>query len=477
MQINPSRARELNRAIFKSRMTAVAVIASLGLLASACGDDADTTASDDASTTSAPVSSTADVVDPVSDDPVEPDPVDEIVLTDSFRGVTASTIKLGYSAIDFDLLNNTFGLDLAFQNTGPMADAIVALYNENGGVLGRQIELVHESYLPVGPTSADEVCIKLTQDAEVFGVLGGFAGPGAVDVNKCFTELNDTILVGPSPRAEQAERAGGLWVSSDMSLDRRNAAVARLMADAGVLDDLGSMMVIGSNEDESTLVEGMAQALRDVGVDVPLTSFVTTTGDRAATAGDVLIWIEQARTAGVSTVVLLGEGEFRNQEFFVEAPEFTYIMGNGDAISDWASIPPEGLQAGTRILTNNNGKDVDVFDDPRFLECVDVVEEALGIEVIATSELPDGDPNYFSGTIGACRTVSLFVQIAEAAGPDLTNESWIAALDKMGDLSLPGYEFVSLNSGKVDARDQLVLVEFHQDTLTFEPISDPINVG
>ena len=47
----------------------------------------------------------------------------------------------------------------------------------------------------------------------------------------------------------------------------------------------------------------------------------------------------------------------------------------------------------------------------------------------------------------------------------------------MGDLSLPGYEFVSLNSGKVDARDQLVLVEFHQDTLTFEPISDPINVG
>ena len=63
------------------------------------------------------------------------------------------------------------------------------------------------------------------------------------------------------------------------------------------------------------------------------------------------------------------------------------------------------------------------------------------------------------------------------AGPDLTNESWVAALDEMEDLSLPGYRYASLSSQKVDARDQLVLVEFHLDTLTFDPISDPIDVG
>ncbi len=462
------------------RVSWIAVFLGLALFAASCGDDGAEVGGSDVGQDEEQTT-TSDAVDTEETDEGSVDEVDEvreeIVLTNSAPGVTADTILVGYSAIDFELLNSSFGLDLAFQNFGPQADAIVGWYNDNGGVLGRQIELVHETYLPVGATSADEVCVKLTQDAGVFAVLGGFSGPGAVDVNECFTELNNTILVGPSPRADQAARAGGLWVSADMSLDRRNDAVARLMADAGVLDDLGTMMVIGSNQDEQPLVDGMAAALSDEGVEVAITDVVTTTGDRQATAADVGIWIERAQTAGVSTVVLLGEGEFRNQEFFIQAPGFTYIMGNGDSITDWQSIPPEGLTPGTRILTNNNGNDVEAFEDPGLLECIAAVEEAQGVEVTATSQLPEGEPNYFSGTVGVCRTVALFVQIAEAAGADLTNESWVAALDKVPDLSIPGYDFVSLSSDKVDARDQLVLVEFNLETLTFDPISDAIDVG
>lgn len=464
--------RPATRRLTRPRRT-VAVLLALSLIAAACGDDADTDATEDGTTTTTVDGSsttTSAAPDDTTDEP-------EIVLTDSFRGVTAQTITLGYSSIDFELLNNTFSLDLAFVNNAPIADAIVAMHNERGGVLGRQIELIHESYLPVGPTSADEVCVKLTEDVDVFAVLGGFAGPGAADVTECFPELHDTIVIGAAPRAEQAERAGGLWVSTDMSLDRRNEAIAKLMSDAGVLDELGPIMVIGSNEDEAGLVDVMAAALRDVGVDVPFTDFVTTTGDRFATSNNVGIWIEQARNAGLSTIVLLGEGEFRNQEFFMQAPDFTYILGNGDAITDWQSIRPDGLQEGTRIITNNNGPDVGAFDDPDLVDCMNAVEEALDVEVLATSQLPEGEPNYFSGAVGVCRTVSLFVQIATAAGPDLTNETWVAALDNLPDLDIPGYQFVSLSSDKVDARDQLVLVEYNLDTMTFDPISDPIDVG
>lgn len=456
------------------RTLAIAVLLAAALVAASCGDDADVTSGDNQTTTSTSAPDNIVSVDETTD---ETDETDAIVLTDSAPGVTADTITIGYTSIDFELLNSTFNLDLAFVNNAPIADAIAAWHNENGGVLGRQIEVVHESYLPVGPTSADEVCVKLTENVEVFAVLGGFAGPGAVDVNECFTELHDTILVAAAPKADQAERAGGLWVSSDMSLDRRNPAVARLMADAGVLDDLGSMAVIAANQDEQVLAEGMAEALTEVGVDVAFSDFVTTTGDKAATDANVGVWIERARTEGVSTIVLLGEGEFRNQEFFAEAPDFTYIMGNGDSITDWQSIPPEGLQSGTRVLTNNNGPDSGAFEDPGLSECIDVVEEALGVEVRATSQLPEGDPNYFSGSVNVCRSFSLFTQIAEAAGPDLTNESWIAALDNLDDLDLPGYQFASMSSTKVDARDQLVLVEYDLETGDFNPISDPIDVG
>jgi hypothetical protein len=458
----------------------LALLIALALIAASCGDDSNGT-SGEAEVESAPLEDdSTDEDSPSKDSPSEdsPSPVDDgpedVVLTDTFRGVTADTITLGYTSIDFELLNESFGLDLAFQNFGPQADAIVAYYNENGGVLGRQIELIHEKYLPVGPTSADEVCLKLTEDATIFAVLAGFSGPGALDVNSCFTELHDTILVGPAPRSDQA---GGLWVSADMSLNRRNSAVARLMADAGVLDGLGEMMVIGSSIDEQPLVDGMAEALSGVGVGVPITEVITTTGDRPATANDVAVWLERARSSGVSTAVLLGEDEFRNQEFFIQAPEFTFIMGNGDSITDWSSIPPEGLEEGTRLLTNNNGPDVAAFDDPQILTCVAAVEEAQGIEVRATSQLPNGEPNYFSGTVGACRSISLFVQIATAAGPNLTNETWLAALDNVPDLSLPGYKFATIRADKVDARDQLVLVEYDRANLTFVPISDAIDVG
>ena len=54
--------------------------------------------------------------------------------------------------------------------------------------------------------------------------------------------------------------------------------------------------------------------------------------------------------------------------------------------------------------------------------------------------------------------------IAEEAGPDLTNESWVAALARVSDLSVPGYGFASIRSGKIDANDQQHQVEYDYDT-------------
>jgi hypothetical protein len=134
------------------------------------------------------------------------------------------------------------------------------------------------------------------------------------------------------------------------------------------------------------------------------------------------------------------------------------------------------LQAGTRVITNNNGPESPVTD-PDLLRCIEIVEVKTGVEVIPTADLPEGDPNYWSGMIGACRNIGMFEQIATAAGAELTKASWIAALDEVPDIVVPGYEFSSFSSTKVDARDTLVLVEYDLGTLTFVPISEPIDVG
>ena len=398
-----------------------------------------------------------------------------IVLTDSFRGVTSEAILIGHSSIDFEKLNADFGLDLPYQNFGPPFLALVDWYNEQGGVLGRRLEVVSELYMPVGATTAEAACLRMTEDQQVFAVLSGFAGPGAEQVNTCVTELYDTILVGGLPTPEQAEAAGGLWISSQMSLERRNKAMVSILEQTGRIDDLSPFMIFGAHPEQQALVDGIADDLRAAGAEVPVVGVVTTTGDQAATQAEVDVYVERARSDGVVSILLTGEAEYRNNHLWTTAPEFVYIMGNGDRITDWLREPPGGLQSGTEVITARGGPSP--MEDPRVLHCIDVIEAALGVEILPPEELDEGDIQHWAGMINACRDLSMFVQIAEAAGPDLTNESWVAALDNVPDISVPGVAFASISSDKVDAADELYLVEYDFDTRAFIELAGPIDVG
>jgi hypothetical protein len=59
----------------------------------------------------------------------------------------------------------------------------------------------------------------------------------------------------------------------------------------------------------------------------------------------------------------------------------------------------------------------------------------------------------------ACRALTVFSTIAEAAGPNLNSESFGAALDELGEFNLPGTGTgtASLGDGKYDALDDLRL--------------------
>ena len=465
----------------------LAALLALALVAAACGGDDDTEAGDDGAPEPTATTPPDDEPEPEpepsddggADDEGDTDgdapPEEEIVLTDSFRGVTAETITIGHTAIDFETLNEQFGLDLAFQSFIPALDAAVAFYNERGGVLGRQIEVVHEEYLPVGGATAEAACLALTEDNEIFAVIGGFQGPGAEAINECIVNLHETILVGSAPTAEQIASTDSRWVSQEMSLDRRNAAFVNLLANSGTLADLGPLMVIGANPSEQFVVDEISDALRAAGADVRVTTVTTTSGDTQATRAEVEVQIERAETDGVETIVLLGEGEIRNIAFFEAAPDFTYLVPNGDRITDWQSIPPDGLQDGTRVLSSQ--ADIRPGVDPVLDECIAAVGDALGVEVKHTSELAEGEANYYSGTENSCVRMSMFIQIAEAAGPDLTTDSWVAALDTVEDLHIPGYQFFSLSSAKPDANDQLKLVEYNLATLSFDDLTDYVNAA
>ena len=90
------------------------------------------------------------------------------------------------------LLENT-GVVLNWgDNQGQYQEAIDAV-NEAGGVLGRQIDPVFVFVDPLSQTGYEEACVQLTQDEQVFAVIG-FTRPA--DAALCYADTGDTPFVG-----------------------------------------------------------------------------------------------------------------------------------------------------------------------------------------------------------------------------------------------------------------------------------------
>lgn len=406
-----------------------------------------------------------------------PEPTPEpIVLTDSFRGVTSESILIGHTYVDFERLRTDFGLDLPYENFGESFLALVDWYNEQGGVLGRRLEPVSEAYWPVGSADAEALCLKLTEDVEVFAVLGGFTGSGSAGVNTCITEIHETILIGGLPAQSEAEAAGGRWVIAPISLERRNSAFVSVLEQTGRIDDLGPIMVIAITGAQPGLVDSVVELLKAAGAEVPVVAKAAYTGDTIATQGEMDVFLERGRVEGVEAIMLIGESPTRDAQLFANAPDMVYLVPNGDRIGTWEQEPPEGLSPETVVLTGRTFPDYPV-DDPRIQQCIEVVEAATGVEIVPPDQQAEGDPDYWPAMFNACRDLAIFVQIAESAGPDLTNESWVDALGRVPDLSVPGYGFVSIRPDKIDANDQQFLMEYDYDTKRFVELAGPLDVG
>ncbi|MDH3755929.1 MAG: hypothetical protein OEU32_18860, partial [Acidimicrobiia bacterium] len=159
-----------------------------------------------------------------SDEPVE--------LTASFRGVTEDAIRVGVVAIDFERLSE-FGVDMGSGDAAGIYTAAVEAINDRGGILGRRLEITTEEYLPVGSTEADQLCVRMTEDLEVFVVVGAIR----LDNVLCYTELNDTAAIAVSQQTqERIDRSTAPYVTVRGRTDLRSTAWAEAMVEEGVFE-------------------------------------------------------------------------------------------------------------------------------------------------------------------------------------------------------------------------------------------------
>ena len=91
-------------------------------------------------------------------------------LTASFRGVTATSIKLGIVTIDYTCIKQFVNFN--YGNQPAIDQVFINDLNAHGGILGRTIVPVYKSYCPIGNTTALAACTSFTEDDKVFAVLG-----------------------------------------------------------------------------------------------------------------------------------------------------------------------------------------------------------------------------------------------------------------------------------------------------------------
>ena len=135
-----------------------------------CGDDTTDVADPDPDPPTSEPDSTEDEPDSVDESDLTAEPDDAPVeLTASFRGATEDVIRVGVVAIDFDRLADA-GVQINSGDAGAIYTAALEAINDRGGIYGRQLELTTETYLPIGGIEADEICVRLAEDVEVFMV-------------------------------------------------------------------------------------------------------------------------------------------------------------------------------------------------------------------------------------------------------------------------------------------------------------------
>lgn len=399
-------------------------------------------------------------------------------LTASWRGVTPDTITIGVSMLNFDLLQE-MGLTAAgWGDQQGVFQALVDDLNANGGILGRNVVAVYDYYSPIDAADAERACTVLTQDNEVFAAVLGFVGPLAGTADPCFAGTNNTPLVGGEQTPDELAQATAPWFNVEPSTDDHTSNLLDLLVQTGRADGAKVFVVShqASTGDEPLVLEGLgARGIEVVGKAV----LDANDGDTAAQDQLMQVISERIRADGADTVMINGNpaATIRGLGLNGMLDSVTIWSNNAAGLNNLGETFDHEWARGA--IASDGPSELDIWNDDVFQDCVRVVNDAgIGADLRPTAELADDDENWFNPVRRYCGHLSLFAQIAAAAGPDLTPETFEQAAYTLTDFVLPGAPANSLSPSKLGARDLYRLTTFDPDVGNGEnvPLTELIDI-
>lgn len=437
----------------------VCLLLALGLMAASCGDDddGDGSATEESSTTTTSVSP-ADGDPPDDSAETSTTSTEPVALTASWPGVTEDTIRLGFTTSDLLALKELGLIDLDRGDPQVIVDALIGDINERGGINGRMVEAHLEVLLPTDATAAEASCLRLTEDTEVFAVIGPFDGPNT-EVNPCLNDLHATILVGGQPTEDHLDVSRAPWISNRMFSDRRLAGVVQMMEDEGLLGDTVGVVVLAAEEDAAD--NHVIPALEELGKSVIKVVQPAGTGDTATVVWET--FLERFRVEEVDSVVLVeNTATFgASQVVASDLDVAVLVVDTAELITTIGALGQIDPAELVGVIGSGAASAEETFALEATQDCVRAFEAANpDVDVVASNEVPEGGSDWFTNIERMCAPLRLFELAAIAAGPELNHDSFLMGAEGLGEIDLPGQVFASMGPGKIDAADAVRLMEF-----------------
>jgi hypothetical protein len=339
-----------------------------------------------------------------------------VAATGPAPGVTDDSIKVGVTFVDTAALVAS-GLNYDLGDHEAVYTALFDAINEDGGINGRQIEPVFAPIDPTNPAPAEEKCVQLTEDDDVFVVTGFFLA----DAVNCFVSTHATAVAGGEMTPERIEGAEAPWITWTPDSDQPEA-VLRAMDEQGELD--GTVGVWVAERDQAVLDDQVLPLLDELGVEVAATAVaVAPADDQAAQQTEQTTIAQNFEAAGVDTVVLIGisaqgwptimaeDSSYRPKLLFLD------ILGARAFYTNAATTDTTVLEGA--VMGGGYGPDQARFDEPAMQECIQTLADQ-GVETPTPEESGDDPSNQpYQAAFQACPDVALLRAWLEAAGEDL----------------------------------------------------------
>jgi len=341
-------------------------------------------------------------------------------------GVSKDEIKIGVTYPDLDAIRAV--TDISHGDYKTTYNAVIDDLNKKGGINGRKVVPVFAPVNPIGTAPAQEACLKLTEDEKVFAAVGFFY----FDSSLCYMAQHDTPILGGTMDPTYLKKAKAPWMTLDSGPEVTPRAVDALVKSGDIKGKIG---VVGVASEEKNLLDAaVLPSLKRNGIkntvaiiDAPLTDTVAATQQAGTIA-------EKFKSDGIKTVLLVGaapsafSNALKNSDYRPKLVGTPFSTFQGAAINK-ATDPALWKGSATADIAAD-------FNDPSLQKCYGTVEKATGKTIVERPQ--PGAPDYQASAAAACRYISLFSQLAGAAGKDPTVAGFGKAAAKLGSVTIPG---------------------------------------